>query len=336
MTTIGNKFLQRITEARSAGGSKDTDTVKDGFSIPLDTQQKAIASRLKRPIEKKLVAMHAMAGVPGRYLNTEDIEDRIAAAADELRGQISIRRQFDKFYAALATAKGYSISEPVSEPVSEAAGSKMRGGFIQKLLESVLVRLGLPESLAKTDGPGAVGNALLKTAKTIEQDSNLEQTLRQLAVKMGIKANDTLAEGEEVDDKYKGPVEAYGVKGVKSVQWKKKFKSMAAFEKWAEDNDGDIEVYGMRKAMNENVEDVYEALDVGTDEFASAVVNLIADLGIPDQILQMRKAQVIKALREKKMNQMNRAEILRKIQILRDALAKGVRKNNQPAAPEAE
>ena len=270
--TIGTKFLQRLNEAKAG---EDKDSIKDGFNIPLDTQQKALASRLKRPIEKKLVALHAMAGVPGRYLNTKDIEDRIASAADELRGQLTIRRQFDKFYSALATIKGHAIAPAA---VAEAKGDQKRGGFVQKLMETVLVRLGLPEELITTGGPGAVGAALLKTAKIIEQDSNLEQILRQLAVKMGIEANDALAEGEKLK----------------------------------------------------------EAIDVGTDDFASAIVGLIADLGIPDQVLQMRRAQIVKALREKKMNQTNRAEVLRKIQILRDAIAKGVRKDNQPAAPTEE
>lgn len=263
--TIGTQFLQRLSEAKA--GVEDTDTIKDGFNIPLDTQQKALATKLKRPIEKKIVAFHSMVGVPGRYLNTDDIEERIAGAADELRGQLTIRRQFDKLYSALATAKGYAIAAPVAE-----AKAQKRGGFIQKLMESVLVRLGLPEALVQTDGPGAVGAALLKTAKLIEEDSNLEQILRQLAVKMGIKAND---------------------------------------------------------AIN-------EAIDVGTDDFATAVVNLIADLGIPDQVLQMRRAQIVKALREKKLNQSNRAEVLRKIQILSDALRKGAKQTGQQNQPEQE
>lgn len=316
--TIGQRFLERLNEAKA----EDTDSIKDGFNIPLDTQQKALASRLKRPLEKKIVALHAMVGIPGRYLNTDDIEKSIASAADELRSQISIRRQFDKFYSALATNRGFSISQ-----VAEAKGAK-RGGFLQKLMESVLVRLGLPESLIETTGPGAVGAALLRTAKLIEEDSSLEQILRQLAVKMGIKANDALTEGEDFDENYTGPVEVHGVKGMKSTPWKKKFKTMAAYEKWLDANEGDVEVHGMRKTSMS--EDVNEAIDVGTDDFATAIVGLIADLGLPDQILQMRRAQVIKALREKKMNQTNRAEVLRKIQILRDALAKGEKQGNQP------
>ena len=41
-------------------------------------------------------------------------------------------------------------------------------------------------------------------------------------------------------------IEAYGVKGLKSISWRKVFKSQAAFEKWLDKNEGDVEVYGVR------------------------------------------------------------------------------------------
>jgi hypothetical protein len=41
-------------------------------------------------------------------------------------------------------------------------------------------------------------------------------------------------------------IEAYGVKGLKSKPWRKVFKSQAAFEKWLEANEGDVEVYASR------------------------------------------------------------------------------------------
>lgn len=54
--------------------------------------------------------------------------------------------------------------------------------------------------------------------------------------------------GEEATDKKEKdvPFEAYGVKGAKSTKWRKTFKTQAAFEKWLDANDGDVEVYGTR------------------------------------------------------------------------------------------
>lgn len=43
-------------------------------------------------------------------------------------------------------------------------------------------------------------------------------------------------------------IEAYGVKGIKSRSWRKIFKNQAAFEKFLDQNAGDIEVYGTREA----------------------------------------------------------------------------------------
>lgn len=43
------------------------------------------------------------------------------------------------------------------------------------------------------------------------------------------------------------PVEAYGVKGLKSVPWRRTFPSQAAYERWLERNDGNVEVHGTRE-----------------------------------------------------------------------------------------
>ena len=42
-------------------------------------------------------------------------------------------------------------------------------------------------------------------------------------------------------------IEAYGVKGMNNKQWRKTFKSQAAFEAWLDKNEGDVEVYGTRE-----------------------------------------------------------------------------------------
>jgi hypothetical protein len=49
---------------------------------------------------------------------------------------------------------------------------------------------------------------------------------------------------------YDGPIEAYGVRGMNSKQWRKTFKNQAAFEKWMEKNEGDVDVQGTRN-LNE-------------------------------------------------------------------------------------
>ena len=191
--TIGSKFLNRVLAE-----AQDKDGVKDGFNIALDSQARALASKMKRPYEKKLVAFLFMVGVTGRYLNTTEIEGSISDASDMLRKRISVRRAFDTFYSALAGAKGFTIpKDEAAESLDEAA--KKRGGFVQKLFEGVLTKLGLPESMVVTTGPAAVGTGIFRTSQLIEQNSDLEQSLRMLAARLGVKAADDVM-GEELDE----------------------------------------------------------------------------------------------------------------------------------------
>ena len=259
--TFGSKFLERVLA--EAASKEDKDGVRDGFNIPLDSQARALAAKLKLPFAKRLIAFHSMAGVPGRYLNTEDVESSIAGAADMLRKKVAIRRAFLSFYDALATAKGYAppkeedVKEGLDEAkvsdakrlaaqdpeklmkakdavkrakkaladhkkhydggtgsrekqlqaeidkamgklnklreeveLNEAESRQKRGSFIQKLFESVLVELGLPESMITTSGPSAVGTGIYRTAELIEQNSDMERLLRLLATRLGIKPSD--------------------------------------------------------------------------------------------------------------------------------------------------
>lgn len=189
--TIGSKFLSRVL---NEAAPEDRDGVRDGMNIPLDSQYRALVTQLKRPYEKKLVALYAMVGIPGRYVNTVDgIKERVQTAGDMLRTNGAVRNAFNEFYNALATAKGFAPQETKeSVQVDEAKGLK-RGSFIQKKMETILTMLGLPEELVTTEGPGVAAPVLYRTAKMIDQDANLQAAMNKLAIRMGIKAVDTAA-----------------------------------------------------------------------------------------------------------------------------------------------
>lgn len=343
--TIGAKFLDRvINEAEQ----EDRDGVKDGFDIPLDSQARAMAARLKLPMAKRLIAFHYMCGVPGRYMNTTEVIDAVASSADMLRKKVAVRRAFLSLYEGLATAKGLTLQKDgaVQEAKSDAkrladqnpekiikaraaikaakkaladheknydggtgarakklqadidaAMGKLkklteeeeqineakakRGSFIQKLLESVLVELGLPESLMVTTGPAVVGTGIYNTAELIEQDSTLERALRLMATRLGVSAAEA------------------------------------------------------QKAVQEDVE-LDEAVDVGNDDYAQAVAGLVAALGIPDDILNRQRTKVVQALREKRSTLRNRTAVLTMIGRLMDIIQKNtVERGNGPANPGA-
>ncbi len=308
--TLGDTFLARVLREAA-----DTDGINDNFNIQLDSQTRSLAAKMRLPLEKRLVAFHFMCGVPGRYLNSEDVVASISDAADMLRKRVSVRRAFSTLYEALATAKGLTLPatngavkeekrtrdvvegeiEELSKKIIQlgkdgARGSliaplekkvaqlrrelelvkeglvheavRKRGSFMQKLLETVMTKLGLPDALTSSSGPSAVGTGLYRTAKLIEEDAGLERALRMLATRLGVKPSDAAA-----------PVE----------------------------DDASVK------------EDVAldEVMNLGAhDEYAEAVLALVAALGIPDTVLASRRSQLIQGLRQKKQSLRNRAQVM--------------------------
>lgn len=259
------------TRVSEAAHEDRQDSLADGFNIPLDAQARALSSRVKMPVARRIVALFSMAGVPGRYLAGEDAEGGILAATDMLRKKVSTRKAFIDFYSALATANGFAVEK--SAPAVEEAKENKKGNYIQKLFTTVLISLGLPENLAGVTAPGAVQAGLQKTARQIEEDGGLERALRLLALRLGIK-------GDEVRD------------GVQN-------------------------------------ESVTEAFDPGSDEFMTAIVQLVEALGIPGDVLERRKPQVIKALRQRKLELRNRAAILTQIRRLMIVIDNNVAKDGK-------
>ena len=318
--SIGSKFLQRVLAE-----AEDTDGIHDGFDIPLDAQARILASKLKRTYEKKLVALFFMAGVPGRYMNTSDVEDSISAAADMLRKQVSTRRALDTFYSGLAIAKGFNI--PVDTAVQEA---QARGSFTQRLFEAVLVALGLPEEFVTTAGPAVIGTGLFRTAELIEQDSTLEHTLRQLAVRLGVKANDAVEEERKTRTIKLWKKRKDGVIGMKELS-NTMFSSEDDFQA-ALDHFYSEGYFDTRKEAEE-AGSVKEALDVGQDPYVNAAVSLMVALGVPENILATRKQVLVSELNKRKMKLKNKPRVMQFIEKLSNELAQV---NGQPAQDEEE
>lgn len=297
--TIGSKFLSRITEAKA----EDRDGINDGFNIPLDSQARALISKMRRPYEKKLVAFFVMSGVPGRFLNNADTEDSITAASDMLRKQTSIRRNFDTLYTALANAKGFNIPD---NKVEEAKGSK-RGSFMQKLFESVLIKLGLPGSLVETGGPNVVATGVYRTARMIEENTDVERALRQLAVRLGVKATDAIEPVVEAE-KHLAKVGWY-VENAKGKNVAGPLSEKDA-RKQCEKMGGEEKGFSVNYVSDFAAKRMDEALNVGNDAYANAVIELAAALGVPTDVLGLRQSQVVQSLRKAKSELRNRSQVL--------------------------
>lgn len=57
---------------------------------------------------------------------------------------------------------------------------------------------------------------------------------------------DPAADHDNDEDNQK--IEAHGVRGMKSTQWRKTFKNRVALDTWVDKMDGNVEIYGTRKA----------------------------------------------------------------------------------------
>lgn len=74
---------------------------------------------------------------------------------------------------------------------------------------------------------------------------------------------------------------------------------------------------------------VSEAVEVGQDEFTNEIVTLVTSLGIPEDILNLRRPQLVKALRQRKRTLRNRASIQMMMGRLNRLLADNTSQNAQ-------
>jgi hypothetical protein len=101
---------------------------------------------------------------------------------------------------------------------------------------------------AKKPRQGSVADLAAKKRK--EQDKNYKPSEPKDQMVGVAKVTKGVAEArtKHGDDRelYVG-IEAYGIKGMKSTPWRKRFKSHEAFEKWLDNTEDDVEVLGTRE-----------------------------------------------------------------------------------------
>lgn len=304
--SIGSKFLERITEADASAEE-----------VKLDSAWRGISSQLKRPYEKKIVQLFALLGVPGRYVqNVEGVVDAIRAGGDVVRRPGRKQTAFNTFFDAIKN--GNTVSE-----------AKKKGGRLQKVLETVMVALGFPESLVTTEGGSALGSTLPRAANKIEANSTAEAALMALAKAFGItsaqvneaKAFKVREPGWYVVDHMDKAVDGPYSEGNAKKEAKEMSKEYAA-----KNGKGDIPAFDAIYFSDYDIERLKEDVDVGQDDFANAVMQLVVALGIPEGILAPRRSAIQRALREKKMSLTNRAMVEQRMEALVALVAKGTKK----------
>lgn len=373
---IGSKFLQRVTEA------SEPSTIKD-------TVWNGIHNRMKRPYDKKIVEFFSLLDIPGRYVRGEEgLEDAIRAGGDIIRRAGRKQTSFNTLFDLL---KGGS-----SSTVSEAK----KGSRLQKILETVMVKLGFPASLVSSnDMPGPLNSMLRKAAARMEANADMEAALISLAKSMGLTTADlnegkafkvrepgwyvvdhmdkpvdgpysegnAKKEAKEMSKEYaakhgKGDMPAfdaiyfsdYDIKRANESTLGSRFKQRVLGEdkspeywknilkkadKLSADEMKDKEYIADRIVVHADMSDepmtrkqalqiaakICEDIDVGQDDFMESVMALVLALGIPEGILQPRRAMIIKALRDKKQTLTNRGMLQQRMQQLIDLIHKGTK-----------
>jgi hypothetical protein len=94
--------------------------------------------------------------------------------------------------------------------------------------------------------------AMLKPGILHRDELKFKVLIRRELKKREQQSQQGVAEGSK---ETKVGIEAYGVRGANSNKWKKTFKSQEAFEKWLDQNEGDVEVSGTREV---NLNDMFK------------------------------------------------------------------------------
>ena len=296
--TIGSNFLARLDERAKP---VDSDQVKDGMNIPLEPGHMQLVSILKRPLEKKIVALFAMSGIVGRLLKAEpDAIERIRERGDMLRKNKAAQIAFNAFYDAFATASGYAPTKMAEAAIVEKHDAK-RGSATQKRLEAVLVALGLPEGLITVKGPGILAPFIAKATLTIDQSGDLKSLLAKLAMRLGVHGSEAPEDLADTEADVK--------------KTKKK------------DDENEEETLG--ESFLRRIDELNPVKS--NDPFASDVIELLRALGVPEEHLSY-KQQLLKSSLEKTGRSLKQRSLVdQRVEALTRMLASGKKPQAQAA-----
>lgn len=218
-------------------------------------------------------------------LNTSQLKAQlkaIGAGVDQLKQKLSAKKAPEAAEEGVGSAAvGAGIGALVAGPVGAVAGAAIAGGISSATdsakddIAKAALTKGVPEEESVLedwnvlyDSPHAKNvRARVRMKGGMDESAVKEwfdKTFQPMVVHELKKGHPVQAPGGQVAVAEEGrekpeAVEAYGVKGLKSKQWRKTFKSMEALHRWAEKNDA--EIYATRKVEGGPID---EAGSVGT------------------------------------------------------------------------
>lgn len=212
--SVGSKFLSRIlNEAKKDPVEIEQEMDFDMGHMTSQTKSLISSLRLTKLPEKKIAAFLLMCGVRPKDVKADDTAaDNIRAAGQKIQRSSVLKMAFDDLFTNLADVKGIAQTDKTNDfKLSEAIN--LRGDTWQKMLERVLIELGMPEQLASATAmtSPSTAKALKQTSDEIEQSDELQEKLRTLARKLGVASAQLKMSKEPIEEAVDGTPRLSGV-----------------------------------------------------------------------------------------------------------------------------
>jgi len=244
------------------------EATRKGMGTELDVIKKGAAGRfIQQKVGGSLDALKA------RITDVADkVRERLnAAVASASSGEYSMGRHTPELLSREQTEELNSMLYDLAElnrQIKDASEKGIRGGWSKagkfnynyEYFQNALQRV--EQALAKVNAGGRYSRESLEAHQLIDVVLNRVRT-NEGKHKPGCKCNfcknlgsfgkkkEKEIDEPKVTENENDAVEAYGVKGMNSARWRKTFKNRAALDKWAEENDAEIQ--GARKAGPDSV-----------------------------------------------------------------------------------
>lgn len=190
--SIGKNFLERVLNE----GKKD-DT--KGFTF--DRSVEAM-KRVMRDIggsnnfADKIAEVASMFGIPGMYLNKPDVREGVVEAAQELKSKATRVRAFLALHSALSSFYGIAPVK-IEEGLEASEEDKLEGSLFQKMIEEILVSLGIPPAMVENEAKPGIKSGLKRAIAKLRSDENVRAAAKLYALRSDIAFNDKVIGGKK-------------------------------------------------------------------------------------------------------------------------------------------
>lgn len=191
-------------------------------------------------------------------LVVEDVfNDDVLVESEEQFDRSEVLRVFESKYGTTPVRFSLTITKYLEEaniPLSKA-DKEVAAGVISNIASKATTDRNFNQKSVNQALQGLDSKQRNTTQKIINKAKQTGRTVNKVQDLVDV-ANKELSESNEEDPNggYVGKVEAYGVMGVKSKPFRKVFKNGAAFLKWYEKNEGNVDVQGVRDRVDESSE----------------------------------------------------------------------------------